>query len=195
MVALRGQSASSHPATSLLDLNRSPELNHAVWPPLTLNLSACRLVAPRHGDPRRGVGSGAGRVRNGEPVERATGPNGPKGQRRARSLWFVVVIQLFGLWRHGGAPRGRVRRDRTRPRPRDGPCRGRWTMPRLVRGPRTAVRSSLRAPQPCSLKLHPRHHTPPSYITPFRIRSEFAGRSHHAYFSDERHNNKEVLPP
>ena len=98
--------------------------------PLTLNLSA--LPPRRHGD-RRGVGSGAGRVRNGEPVERATGPNGPKGQRRARSLWFVVVIQLFGLWRHGGAPRGRVGRIELRPRGAptaraavDGRCRG-WS--------------------------------------------------------------------
>lgn len=185
MVALRGQRASSHPATESSRSKTFTRTQSRCMAPLTLNLSA--LPPRRHGD-RRGCRS---RPQRGEPVERATGPNGPKGQRRARSLWFVVVIQLFGLWRHGGAPRGRVRRDRTRPRPRDGPCRGRWTMPRLVRGPRTAVRSSLRAPQPCS--LHCTTHRP--LITPFRIRSEFAGRSHQAYFSDERHNNKEVLPP
>ena len=189
MVALRGQRASSHPATSLLDLKRSPELNHVVWPPLPSTLSA---LPPRldTGRPARGAGvpvaSATGNRSSAQPDRTGRKGKGVPGRCGSLSLFSYSVYGAMC-----GAPRGRVRRDRTRPRPRDGPCRGRWTMPRLVRGPRTAVRSSLRAPQPCS--LHCTTHRP--LITPFRIRSEFAGRSHHAYFSDERHNNKEVLPP
>ena len=140
-------------------------------------------------------------------ADRARGTAQPSASKaRARKLRerrgappVVVVIQLFGLGRRppGASDRPRWRRGRVGGRSNSPDARR--PVPRLVRGPssgpRTAVRSLRKSVFRPSAVLSSLHHAHRPLITPFRIRSEFAGRWHHAYFSDERHNNKEVLPP
>ena len=138
MVALRGQRASSHPATSLLDLKRSPELNHVVWPPLPSTLAPQCGSAPRHGRTLR-TGPAGGWVGCRSRPQRGTGRARNRTERAERAKACPVVVVrcrysvIRGLWRHGGAPRGRgsggsnFARGRATARAAvDGRCRG-WS--------------------------------------------------------------------
>ena len=145
--------------------------------PLTLNLSASMVARRDTAGPSGPAGGWVGcrsRPRNGEPVERATGPNGPKGQRRARSLWFVVVIQLFGLWRPWRRP------PRSGPADRTSPEAARRPVPRSMddaaAGPRTTHRGPQQSSRPSAV-LSSLHHTPPPYNPlsyTFGVRGSFA---------------------
>ena len=142
MVALRGQRASSHPATSLLDLKRSPELNHVVWPPLPSTLAPQCGSAPRHGRTLR-TGPAGGWVGCRSRPQRGTGRARNRTERaeRAKACPVVVVrcrysvIRFMAPWRRpprsgtSGPARGGSNFARGRATARaavDGRCRG-WS--------------------------------------------------------------------
>ena len=172
MVALRGQRASSHPATSLLDLKRSPELNHAVWPPLTLNLSASTRRPARGGRCRsrpheRGIRSSA------QPDRTDRKGKGVPGRCGSLSLFSYSVYGAMAApgaaaVGSGGSNFARAAEAARRPVPR--------SMDDAAAGPRTTHRGPQQSSRPSAV-LSSLHHTPPPYNPlsyTFGVRGSFA---------------------
>lgn len=168
MVALRGQRASSHPATESSRSKTFTRTQSRCMAPLTLNLSA--LPPRRHGDRRR------------VPVASATGRTGRARNRteraeRAKACPVVVVrcrysvIRFMAPWR---------RPPRSGPAGSNSPEAARRPVPRSMddaaAGPRTTHRGPQQSSRPSAV-LSSLHHTPPPYNPlsyTFGVRGSFA---------------------